>query len=103
MKLLQLAVAAWSAILPTILFLILYPPRHKSNNVKVEEVKGKMHVCNSHLESPIDQVVVATGLKMTAAEIVAEALIKFDLVVSSIPIFCHLIIVCCVKLNNMCM
>ncbi len=51
--------------------------------MKVEEVKGKMHVCNSHLESPIDQVVVPTGLKTTAAEIVAEALIKFDLVVSA--------------------
>ena len=49
-----------------------------------------MHVCNSHLESPIDQVVVPTGLKTTAAEIVAEALIKFDLVVSA---NCHLTIV----------
>jgi len=53
----------------------------------MEEIKGKIHVLNSHLESAIERVIIPTAVKTTAAQIVQEALIKFDLVVSqSIPI-----------------
>ncbi len=47
-------------------------------------MKGKVHVFNSQLESSISKVVVPAGVKTTAAEIVEEALIKFDLVVSTV-------------------
>ncbi len=56
--------------------------RHKSDKAKVQEVKGKLNICSSHLETTIDKVVIITGVKSTAQEIVREALIKFDLVVS---------------------
>ena len=55
---------------------------HKSSEEEVQGVVGRMRVNNGHLDSTIKQVTIPVSGKTMAKEIVRQALIQFDMLVS---------------------